>query len=180
MSEPPKPLRVRPAARGVVTDRDRRVLLVHFEFPWDENLPGGLWACPGGGLDPGESEAEGLKRELEEELGLVVSDVGSPVWHKEHIFRFGDWDGQRDTYFWLEVDAFDPRPQFSEAELRAENVDGMRWWTYDEVQAAQRLYDADEVGDPAYVVFSPRRLGHLLYDLLEQGHPAEPQQIDPL
>lgn len=57
----PVPLRIRPAARAVVKDPDRRVLLVHFEFGGND-LPQGLWACPGGRIDPGESTAEGLVR----------------------------------------------------------------------------------------------------------------------
>ena len=44
-------------------DRDWRVLLVHFAFE-DPGLPTGLWACPGGGVDPGETYADALRREL--------------------------------------------------------------------------------------------------------------------
>lgn len=160
-------------------DDDRRVLLVHFDFLAPE-LPTGLWACPGGGIGPGESPAQGLVRELEEELGLRIDDPGSPVWWKEHIFSIAHWDGQQDTFFFIEVDAFEPRPQFTETELLAEHLDGMRWWGYDEIQSAQRLYDDGRRDDPSYVTFSPRRLGHLLADLLEQGRPLEPLHIDPL
>ena len=159
-------------------DPDQRVLLVHFDFAAD-NLPTGLWACPGGGLDPGETVEAGLVRELREEIGLAIDDPGRPVWWKEHIFPMTHWDGQQDTFFWLRVDRFDPRPQFSEAELRSEGLDGMRWWAYDEVQHAQRLYDEGRMDDPGYTTFSPRRLGHLLEDLLREGHPAEPRVLPP-
>ena len=173
------PHRIRPAARAVVMDPDRRVLLVHFDFVTPD-LPTGVWACPGGGLDPGESPAQGLVRELREELGLNIDDPGAPVWWKEHIFALAHWDGQLDTFFFVEVDAFQPRPKFTEAELRAEHLDGMRWWDYDEIQAAQRLYDDGRRGSPGYVTFTPRRLGHLLDDLLRHGRPAAPLHIDPL
>ncbi|MBA2772430.1 MAG: NUDIX domain-containing protein [Nocardioidaceae bacterium] len=177
MSEPDRPLlRIRPAARAVVTDPDCRVLLVHFDFPAD-NLPNGLWACPGGGLDPGEEMAAGLIRELREELGLEVADPGRPVWVKEHVFPMSRWDGQHDTYFWIRAEAFDPAPAFTKAELRAENLDGMRWWTYDEIREAQRVFDSGATDDPRFVTFTPRRLGHLLDDLLRHGRPAEPLRL---
>ena len=90
------------------------------------------------------------------------------------------WDGQQDTYFWVRVEPFEPRPQFTEAELRAEKLDGMRWWDYDEIQYVQRLFDEDCRDDPAYATFSPRRLGHLLADLLSGGHPSEPLLLPPM
>jgi 8-oxo-dGTP diphosphatase len=177
------PLRIRQAARAVVMDPDRRVLLVHFDFDVELNdgrLWDGLWACPGGGLDPGEAIDAGLRRELHEELGLEVDDVGSPIWVKEHHFPMTRWDGQHDTYFLVRVDAaFEPRPLFSEAELRAEHVDGMLWWTYADLVRAQASYDAGDTDDPHFAVLSPRRLGHLIADLVEHGPPAEPLDVGP-
>jgi 8-oxo-dGTP diphosphatase len=188
-----EPRRIRQAARAVVMDPDCRVLLVHFDFAVplddfaemsddlpDEPVSDGLWACPGGGLDPGESVSDGLRRELREELGLAVDDVGAPIWVKEHHFPMTRWDGQHDTYFLVEVaDAFDPQPSFSESELRREHVDGMLWWDYDDLMRAQRAYDRGAVEDAAFAVFSPRRLGHHLTDLIEHGRPAEPITVGP-
>jgi hypothetical protein len=79
--------RLRPAARALVMDAAQRVLLVHFVFGTLEDLPNGLWACPGGGIEPPETLADGLRRELREELGLTVGDVDPPIWRKEHVFR---------------------------------------------------------------------------------------------
>ena len=99
-------LRLRDAVRAVVVDPDERVLLVRFEFP---NWTG--WATPGGGVDPGETDAEALRRELEEEVGLDASELGPLVWMRTHLFELGiDWDGQVERYYLVRAPAFEPVP----------------------------------------------------------------------
>jgi len=166
--------------RAVVTDAAQRILLVHFAFPWETSLPAGLWACPGGGIDPGESVTDALVRELREELGLDIVEPGQPIWRKEHVFAMERWDGQHDTYYWLQVEPFAPRPALTQDELRAENVVGMGWWSYDDLLTAQRAFDEDRQDDSSYTVFSPRRLGHLVRDLFDHGRPSSVVDLDPL
>ena len=49
------------------------------------------------------------------------------------------------------------------------------------LRGGQRLRRAAvRVDDPAHAVLSPRRLGHLVSDLLSQGRPAELLELDPL
>ncbi len=79
----------------------------------EPGLANGWWACPGGGIDPDETVTQGLIRELDEELGLRIDDPGSAVWRKRHLFPMTNWDGQHDTYFLIEVDAFEPRPRYN-------------------------------------------------------------------
>ena len=69
-------LRIRPAARALVVDPDDRVLLVRFEFP-----AGTRWALPGGGIEPGETPEEAIRREL--------VDLAAAGRVKSHVSRRG-------------------------------------------------------------------------------------------
>jgi len=151
-------LRLRPAARAIVVDPNERVLLVRFEFPEDRSV----WATVGGGLEPGESHEDAVRRELLEEAGIAGVDVGAPVWTRTHVFELGvRWDGQQEVYYLVRTPAFEPRPQHTWEQLNVEFVTAIRWWTLEEIERSEEL-------------FAPRRLGELLRALLREGAPAEP------
>lgn len=58
-------------AVGVLADDKKRVFLQRRRLD-DENF-GGLWECPGGGVERGEEPLEALVRELREELAIEVT-----------------------------------------------------------------------------------------------------------
>lgn len=60
---------------GVITDARGRILLARRTEGRDL---AGRWEFPGGKREPGESEADALVRELQEELG-ITAEVGAPV-----------------------------------------------------------------------------------------------------
>jgi 8-oxo-dGTP diphosphatase len=54
---------------GVITDDSGRLLLI-----LRGHEPGkGLWSIPGGRVEPGESDAQAVVREMREETGLIVT-----------------------------------------------------------------------------------------------------------
>jgi len=160
-------LRIREAARALVVDSDDRVLLVRFDFPART-----VWAIPGGGVDPGESDHDALRRELLEEIGLEGPDIGPHLWNRLHIFPFinGLYDGQRERAYLVRVPSgFEPRPQFSWEQLNAEYLFDIRWWTLAELQAAASAGE---------IITAPRQLTMLVDDLLANGPPAIPPDVD--
>jgi TDG/mug DNA glycosylase family protein len=149
----------RPAVRALVLDRDDRVLLVRFEQPVTKES---WWATPGGGVEPGESDADALRRELREEAGLTSFDVGPVIWTRRHAFAWlGRLLRQHERIHLVRVESHDVAPT---VDLAAEAVEETRWWTLDELDAGK-------------VEFAPRQLPELVRSLLRDGPPASPVDV---
>lgn len=143
---------LRPTARAILVDPDRRILMMHFRFPSGVEF----WATPGGALEGDETHEAALIRELEEECGLSGLTPQAEVWTREHVFQLrGKWFRQQERFYFFEVEPFELSPTFDEAALAAEGIVGYRWWRIDELRAS---------GED----FAPRRLADLLEDLLRE------------
>lgn len=88
---------------GVLIDRRGRILFQRRPLS-DENFPG-AWECPGGGIEPGETDKDALLRELGEELGIVVGGDGSGHPIAELIWRgqIAGYKGGRHDFRFYEV-----------------------------------------------------------------------------
>ena len=159
VSEP----RLRAGVRALIVDDDDHVLLCRWDFP-DMNV----WGTPGGGIEPGETQAQALRRELDEEVGLQVAAEPPHVWHQVIVARdhIPGFDGVLNDFFLVRTPRFTPRGSLSDEQLAAENLMDLRWWSLDELES----YVGAEV-------FAPRDMAVLLSSLLRQGPPVEPVAV---
>ncbi len=129
---------VRPTVRVLLVDASDRVLLM---------CVAGWWFPPGGGVDPGETHEQAARRELHEELGVLVTDVGPWVWSRRLELALDAQPGApvhdlRERWHLLLVDAdlAARLPADTQAvdrsrwtALEVATVQDVRWWTFEEL-----------------------------------------------
>ncbi|TFV63457.1 UNVERIFIED_ORG: NUDIX domain-containing protein [Bacillus sp. AZ43] len=147
---------VRPTARIVVLDPERRILLFGARLT-DPAVPPGdvlFWYTPGGGVEDGESLRDAAVRELAEEIGLDVDPAAleGPVWLRRHVGPFAGVDvDSRETFFVIRDVVHEVAPRaLTELELLGDEPH--RWWTVAEIAASEE-------------VFAPRELAAVLPEL---------------
>ncbi|GIM89528.1 NUDIX hydrolase [Paractinoplanes toevensis] len=126
----------RRAARVLLVDAAGRTLLLH---GGDPARPGRRWwFTPGGGLDAGESPAEGAARELFEETGLRVdpAELGEPVWREVAEFSYRERQYRQDQdFFLLRVSSWQVDTAGMDDEEQ-QTITEHRWWSAPEIEAS--------------------------------------------
>jgi len=152
----------RHAVRAVLLTPDEHVLLLRIR-----HLTGGCHFCilPGGGLEPGESVEDGLRREMREELGLTAFELGPLVWRRHHTFDWGERRiSQQEQYHVVHVDRFEP---LMRDEKEAKVLDCLRWWPASALGACE---------EP----LAPLSLATIVADYLAHGAPKAPLEVERL
>jgi ADP-ribose pyrophosphatase YjhB (NUDIX family) len=157
---------LRHSVRAVILDERDRILLCRFTIP--EPLGTVVWAAPGGGVAPGETPLDALRRQLRQEIGLTVGAELPHVWQQRVVAPglAAGYDGVINDHFFVRTSAFRPRGTMSGEELARANLDSFRWWPLVDI--------ADYRGSD---LFSPRDLAKLLAILISGGVPARPLSL---
>jgi 8-oxo-dGTP pyrophosphatase MutT (NUDIX family) len=114
-------LPVRESVRALVRDSRGRVLLLRYGDEY-----GDWWVTPGGRREEGESDEQTLRRELDEEVGLVDFELGPLLWENRG-WTLGEpgYGGFTSWVYLVSVGEFEP-PHLTEA-------NEVRWFAPEEL-----------------------------------------------
>lgn len=150
----------RHAIRAILLTPEKEVLLIRIRHPERKDW---FWICPGGGMETGETPETALQRELQEELGLQLFEIGPLVWRRQHTFN---WNGKRicqlEQYHVVDVPRFEP--MMSDAQEMM-TLDRFHWWPVVELARAN---------EPLV----PLSLAEIILRYLENGPPAAPLDVE--
>lgn len=128
-------MRLRPASRLLITDPDDRVLLFYFEHKKGALAGQSYWATPGGGVEGDESFEAAAIRELWEETGIQVTEVGPQIAQRQLILQLpnGEYVNEDERYFRIRVtDTQLSKSGWTDTEV--ECMTAHHWWSQAELE----------------------------------------------
>lgn len=127
---------LRTGARVLLLDPNDRVLLIHAKDP--DQPQHHWWELPGGGADRDEDLADTARRELAEETGIVLDQLGPHLWDRETRFHYRGQEHHRHERVYLArttntTPAIHPKHTANERAGLIEH----RWWHHPDLTACR-------------------------------------------
>ena len=161
---------VRVSGRVLLLDDSKRLLLLEHvvDNPRDAGFAS-VWVPPGGGIEEGESAEDAALRELWEETGLRLSELGPLVWIRKSIlpFRDGKLYEVVEQFYIGRISSFEMGEHLNLDEAERPIILGHRWWSLVELESSSEL-------------FAPSSLAQLLKPILQGEYPHKPIEIEDL
>ena len=162
-------MKIRNSARAVLLNDKNEILLFKFEFA---DLSDGInsaekifWITPGGKLEEGEDFSQALQREIKEEVGLSISEIGPWIWTRNA--KFEDKNGasflSHERYYLVRV-ANHELDTTNMTENEKLNLKGYQWWSLDGLKQVESS-------------LRPPGLMSLVADIIEGNQPNNPIEI---
>jgi 8-oxo-dGTP pyrophosphatase MutT (NUDIX family) len=151
---------LRVGARVLLLNTADEVLLIHARDPDEPNHH--WWELPGGGQDPGEKLEDTARREIAEETGLVLDEIGRKLWTRESRFTYRGREHHRlDHVYLARTDHDAPQVALQHTANERAGLIERRWWS------------AAALSTCRYKLL-PTELPNLLQTLLDGRFPTAP------
>ncbi|MBB3307877.1 MULTISPECIES: NUDIX domain-containing protein [unclassified Enterobacter] len=141
-------MRTRDSARLLIINSLNQVLLFRFRHENDALVGKAYWATPGGGVKSGETFEQAAIRELSEETGIYVDDVGRPL--TERTFEMALPSGEvvlANERFYLIKVADEEISTSGWTENEKTVIDDYHWWNLVELRNTEDVVYPSNIPD---------------------------------